>query len=449
NSELHFADKRIMSTNEDLFEKILKEHQELSSLPQTLAEVLRVSRDENASAKDLSSVLMRDPALTVKTLRLANSPFFGAGREITSMVQAVMVLGTKSVTALALSASIYDLSGKWKSSIDRHRFWRHSISVAISARNLAEMAGLRNSEEAFVVGLLHDIGMLVLEGSFPDKYARLWGPAEAGESIESLEENIWGTNHARVGQFLMEQWHIPESICDAVGSHHAGISLLKKNSLSPLSQVVALANLTAYFTVVKSRPRSVTNQEQTEILCENLKLQQAAIHKNSETLLRQTTEEAKFLEIDIGSTSDLLNEANQMLFSQYLTLDKLLHENRSMQREIAHARIEAAALETLKAITATFNHYVNNAIGTILGRAQLVQSEIQRGKLIDSDDKTMQSMDVIVRGVYTVRSVMNELLDLSSFDTTVYYDDTLIVDIEKKIEEQLASLEEPPAVAKQ
>ncbi|RKX28264.1 MAG: hypothetical protein DRP47_04770 [Candidatus Zixiibacteriota bacterium] len=436
-----------MGTNNDLFEKILRDHQELSSLPQTLTEVIRISRDEGASASDLAAVLMRDPALTVKTLRLANSPYFGVGREISSMVQAVMVLGTKSVTALALSASIYDLTDKWQSTIDRNRFWRHSICVAVSARNLAEKVGMKNSEEAFVAGLLHDIGLLILEGSFPDKYARLWEPAEAGESIHRLEENVWGTNHARVGQFLLEQWNIPKSICDAVGSHHADISHSPEDLPSQLSQVVILANQTAHFTIVKSRPCSATTIEQTDILCENLKLQQAELHKNSEALLRQTTEEAEFLDIDIGSVSELLSEANQILFSQYLTLDKLLRENRTMQRQIAQARIEAAALETLKAITATFNHYINNAIGTILGRAQLVQTDITGGRLIDSDDNAMRSMDVIIKGVNTIRSVMNELLELSSFDTTVYYEDTLIIDIEKKIEEQLASLEEPSAFA--
>ena len=426
----------------DLFQKIIEEHKELSSLPQTLAEVLRISRDDGAAARDLADVLIKDPALTTKTLRLANSPFFGAGREISSMLQAVMTLGTKAVTALALSTSVYDLTGKWESSIDRCRFWRHSLCVAIGARNLAKTAGLKNTEEAFVAGLLHDIGLLVLESSFPDKYARVWSSVEAGERIDHLEAAIWGTNHARVGQFLLEQWHLPAAICEAVGSHHSDLSVDTNESPPLLSQVVALANLIAHFTVAKPHPRPITSQEQMEIMCLNLGLQQEDMHRNSEVILKQTAEESEFLEIDIGSTSELLSEANAILFEQYLMVEKMLREKRTMQEQIAKGEIEKAALDTLKAITATFNHYVNNAVGTILGRAQLVQSDIKRGNTIDSNNTTAHSMDVIIKGVDTIQSVMNELLDLSSFDTTVYYDDALIIDIEKKIEEQLANLNE-------
>ncbi|MBU8934609.1 MAG: HDOD domain-containing protein [candidate division Zixibacteria bacterium] len=431
-----------METDNDLFQKILEEHKELSSLPQTLAEVLRISRDDGAAANDLVDVLKRDPALTTKTLRLANSPFFGAGREISSMLQAVMTLGTKAVTALALSTSVYDLTGKWKSSIDRCRFWRHSLCVAIAARNLVQTAGLKNTEEAFVAGLLHDVGLLVLESSFPDKYARVWESVEAGERIDHLETGIWGTNHARVGQFLLEQWHLPTIICEAIGSHHQDLSAHTKESPPLLSQVITLANLTAHFTVAKPHPRPITSQEQIEILCKNLGLQQEDMRRNSELILKQTAEESEFLEIDIGSTSELLAEANSLLFEQYLMVEKMLREKRTMQDQLAKAKVEQAALETLKAITATFNHYVNNAVGTILGRAQLVQADIKRGKLIDSNNTTAMSMEVIVKGVDTIQSVMNELLDLSSFETTVYYDDALIIDIEKKIEEQLASLNE-------
>ncbi|KAA3633745.1 MAG: HDOD domain-containing protein, partial [Calditrichaeota bacterium] len=99
--------------NTDIFNKILDDHKELASLPQTLTEVLNVLRDEKSSAGDLATVISRDPALTAKMLRIVNSPFFGAGREITTLSQAVMTMGTRAVSALALSTSIYDFTGKW------------------------------------------------------------------------------------------------------------------------------------------------------------------------------------------------------------------------------------------------------------------------------------------------------------------------------------------------
>jgi HD-like signal output (HDOD) protein len=149
-----------MATQPDIFAKILSDHKELTSLPQTLAEVLRVTREEDSSTQELAKVLMRDPAMTAKVLRIANSPYYGAGRSISTVTQAVVTLGMRTVTALTLSSSVYKLVGDWKTAIDRTRFWRHSLEVAIGSRMIYEALGKKQSEEAFVAGLLHDIGIL-------------------------------------------------------------------------------------------------------------------------------------------------------------------------------------------------------------------------------------------------------------------------------------------------
>ncbi len=428
------------ATETDIFQTVLRDHEELASLPQTLAEVLRLSRQEDSSAREMSSVLMRDPGMVTKVLRLANSPFFGAGRQINSVTQAVMTLGMRAVTALALSASVYDLTKKWGTSVDRLRFWRHSLAVAIGSRGVAEAIRYECPEEAFVAGLLHDIGLLVLEKSFPDRFERVWRQAEAGENIHELEEQVWGTNHARIGQFLLEQWHIPESICSAVGKHHTDYPPEEFDTAFRLPQVVALANEISQFTVVKARPLHAQDIDRQEILRTNLKIDPDRLQKIREDLLTRTMQEAAFLEIDIGSNEVLLSEANRILYHQFIMLERVLRENRAMQREIAKAQLEKSALETLKTITATFNHYINNAVGTILGRAQLVQYDIDKGRLTDATGNAIQSMEIIIHGVKTIRSVMEELTNLSAFKTTVYYDDTYIIDIEKKIKQKIESI---------
>ena len=85
--------------------------------------------------------MIKDPALTARLLRVVNSPFYGANREIRTVSQAVMTIGRRAVTALALSTSVYDLTDKWSSVIDRSRFWRHSLEVAIGSRMIAELTG--------------------------------------------------------------------------------------------------------------------------------------------------------------------------------------------------------------------------------------------------------------------------------------------------------------------
>lgn len=433
-----------VSSENDLFQTILKDHEELASLPQSLSEVLRLSRDPDCSAREMAAVLMRDPGLTTKVLRLANSPYFGAGRQVSSVTQAVMTLGMRAVTALALSASVYDLTGKWAGAVDRLRFWRHSLAVAIGAKGIAEAIRYECPEEAFVAGLLHDIGLLVLEKSFPDRYARLWRQAESGESLPDLEDQVWGTNHARVGQFLLEQWHIPEAICSAVGKHHTEYPYDEHDPVFRLPQVVALANEIAQFTIIKARPLQTQQIDRQDLLRTNLKIDMDRLQKVREDLLARTMQEAAFLDIEIGSNEVLLTEANRILYHQFITLERVLRENRSMQREIARGQLEKSALETLKTITATFNHYINNAVGAILGRAQLVQHDIRKGAYAERAENALQSMDIIVNGVKTIRSVMEELTNLSAFKTTVYYDDTYIIDIENKIKRKIEAIDDVP-----
>jgi len=424
----------------ELHKKILSDHRELSSLPHTLAEVLRIARNENSSAQQLADVLKKDPALTAKTLRLVNSPFYGSRREISTMSQAVLTLGMRAVTALALSSSIYDLTGKVKTTVDRLRFWRHSLQVAIAARSIAEEIKYFCPEEAFIAGLLHDIGLIILEKSFPERYALIWKRASEGGSLCELENDLWGTDHARVGQFLLEQWNLPPVVCEAVGRHHFSFTPETRRDEFLLPQIVALANQISVFTVVKPQQPSARPVELREILRENIGLTPDALSAIERLLFTKTVAEANFLEIDLGSSGDLLEEANRLLWEQYMAVENLLRDNRRMQEEIARTKVKKAALEALKTITATFNHYVNNAAGTILGRAQLVELGVKNGQIADPDGKLEMSMEVIINGVQTICSVMEELKNLTDFETIVYHDDAYILDIENRIKRQLDHL---------
>ncbi|MEW6411828.1 MAG: HDOD domain-containing protein [Candidatus Zixiibacteriota bacterium] len=427
--------------NQEIYTRIIEDHKELSSLPQTLSEVLRVTKDDGASAQDLAEVLMRDPALTAKLLRVVNSPFYGMSREITTLTQAVVTLGTRAVSALALSTSVYDVTGKWQSSIDRIRFWRHSLEVAIASRLIAEAVRYPSPEEAFVSGLLHDLGLLVLEKSFGDKFASVWRQASSGEELLAMEENSWGTNHARIGQFLLEQWKIPASICEAVGKHHNQFPPDVNEPEYRLPQIVVLANKISRFKVSRTSQQLPHELDHIDILRKNLNLPADRLRPIEEQLFSHTVEQAQFLEIDIGSPEDILTEANRMLYQHYHTVETLLKENTQMQKDMAQTNLEKAALESLKTITATFNHYINNAAATILGRAQLLELGVKRGEIIDNKNRTPLAIDVIINGVNTIQLVLEELRNLTSFDTAVYHDDTRIIDIENKIKQQLQSLQ--------
>jgi putative nucleotidyltransferase with HDIG domain len=432
----------------EFISKVLADRKQLLSLPQTLAEVLRVTRDEKSSSRDLEAVIQRDPALTARILRIVNSAYYGLNREAGTVNQAVVTIGTRAVTALALSSSVYKMTSEWRTTTDPVRFWRHSLEVAIASRMVAQAAGYQFADEAFVAGLLHDIGILVLEDAFPDKFKEIKKRLSRGENLADIEDEIWGTNHARVGKFLLEQWKLPVRICDAVGRHHTTFS---PETISPdhvLDQIVCLANHLSRFSIIENvQPDIATAATNRDILQGNLRLTTEAVIKLEEQLFTRTLAEARYLEIEVGSSEELLMEANKLLFKQYVTVENLLRDNRRMQQQIARDQMKKLALESLKTITATLNHYMNNASATILGRAQLVEYGITNGRIIDSDGSLSTAMNVITGGVNTISAVMEELKNLASFDTTVYHAETYILDIERKIKAQLEKLQEPVEVA--
>ena len=432
----------------DAIKKTLDDGFKLFSLPQTLAEVLRIVSDESSGADDLAKVLAKDAALTVRVLRVVNSPFYGMNRKVGTVSQAVVTIGMRQVTALALSTSVYTMTERWQATFNRVRFWRHSLEVAIASRTLAEKCGYKKTEEMFVAGLLHDIGLLVLDRSFPEQYRQLWKKSlDHGTQVE-LEEETWGTNHARVGQFLLEQWNLPETICQAVGHHHGVFPIgATEPDLTP-SQIVNLSNRIGRFRVAEQPSRVDPSALQDRaIIRDNLGLNVETLCAVEKQLFNQTVAESQFLEIDIGSTEDLLGEANRLLFQQYAAVEALLEENRRMQSRFAGEQVKTGFLESMKAATSAFTDYVEGITGSIMRRIEEVEEGIRNGAIVDPAGVVADSARGIGQQMQAVTTVMAEIKHLTRTESALYYDQKRVEAVEKSIRSQLASLSQPVEVA--
>jgi putative nucleotidyltransferase with HDIG domain len=427
--------------------RIFSEKQELLSLPQTLAEVLRIVRDDRSTADDLAEALMKDPALTARTLRVVNSAFYGGDRKIGSMTQAVTTLGLRQITALALSSSVYNLADKWQTNFDRIKFWRHALEVAIASRMIAEQAGYRQIEEAFVAGLLHDIGLLILDHSFPEQSSQVWKEASRHGNLTDVEQETWGTDHARVGQFILEQWQLPEDICRAVGAHHAVFVPGTDDQELVLGQVVCLANMVSRFTVADLEKQDATMvAEHKQIIQNNLRLSRDQLYAIEKNLFSETVSMAKFLEMDIGSPEDLLTEANRLLFEQFVAVEGLLNENRHMHQQIVRDQFRHVSLESLRGTTVTFAKYLQGAVVKICKNAEEVRQGIELGSINDPKGLVSNSIQVILNGIETVRSITDELKKLSALEVGAFPGEAEIAEVEEKIRQQLESIDLPSEV---
>ncbi len=426
----------------DFLKKVLSDNRELASLPQTLAEVLRVTRDERSSAQDMANVIMRDPALTARVLRIVNSAYYGLGRQIGSISQSIMTIGMRQVSALALSSSVYKMTDNWHSGFDRRLFWRHSLEVAIAARMLAEQVKWRNLEEPWVAGLLHDVGLLVLERSYPKEFGRIWSMAQRESALEDYEIQQWNTDHARVGQFLLQQWNLPESICAAVGYHHTTFTPNDTDPERQLTQIICLAHLLSRHSFGKGTSVSEADVEHKHILASNLGISKEVLRDIEKQVFSRTITEAQYLEIDIGSSDELLMEANQQLMDQYLTLESLLGENRHMQNLLARDQLAGASSESLRKATMVFSQYLADAIDMMSARVNVLHKGVAGAVVKDDATSAVQE---ILTGLSAMRTLTTEILSLTSSQAAEPRDSAYIAAVESRVKTMLASIQERPA----
>jgi putative nucleotidyltransferase with HDIG domain len=211
---------------------------DLPTLPLIVTELISTFGQADVSTGELATKVSKDQALTAKTLRLANSSFYGLQCKVRTIEQAIAVLGFDSVRALVTSAGIIGNFPGGAGGFDFAAFWRHAVGTALCAKSLAKIANC-NQEFAFVSGLLHDIGRLVLVTGFPSQYAEAVAHriANDGDMIDS-ERAVLGLDHTVVGRALAQHWKFPELIQRAIANHHAPLAV----DLGDIPSVVHAAN---------------------------------------------------------------------------------------------------------------------------------------------------------------------------------------------------------------
>lgn len=228
---------------------------DLPPMPQVATQALRVSANPNATAEDLRKVISMDPALTSQILKVSNSAMFGMMREVTTLTQAIMTLGFSAIKSVVIASSAKNLYHRGTAGPQERQLWEHALVTAIASRAFAKSLRFARVEEAFIGGLLHDIGKSVMSLKFPERYASLHGTVcpEKGACLD-LEVEAFGFDHAMVGEALVAQWNLAPSLQAAVRWHHDPINA--GDSHRELAAIVALANHLALEEKVGSREPS-------------------------------------------------------------------------------------------------------------------------------------------------------------------------------------------------
>ena len=205
------------------YKKQLSKIENLPTLPTVYSEVDRLCRNPDVAAEELSRVIEADAPITLKLLKLANSAFFSFSRKISSVKDAISLLGNKTVRNTILNISIFEATKGLKSTsgLARVQLWIHSIGCGSVARFLCKKLGMKR-EDSFTAGIVHDMGKIILDALYPDYYAEVIKVvAEGKRSIREAEEQVLSIDHTSIGLELATHWNLPGELLEAVAHHHA------------------------------------------------------------------------------------------------------------------------------------------------------------------------------------------------------------------------------------
>jgi HD-like signal output (HDOD) protein len=225
---------------DETLKRLVAGMQTLPSLPTLYLEVLETAQAADGSLEKIGTIIERDISMTAKMLQLVNSAFFGLGRHISTPVQAVSLLGLDTVKALILSTQVFsNFDVVTTPGLCLDTLWQHSMAVGICAKAIAKAENSTKQviDDAFMAGLLHDVGKLVLAVNLPQLYGQALSLAQTdGLTAWDAEHDVLDATHAEVGAYLLGLWGLPDSIVEALAFHHAP-SACPDRTLSPLTAV--------------------------------------------------------------------------------------------------------------------------------------------------------------------------------------------------------------------
>jgi putative nucleotidyltransferase with HDIG domain len=205
-------------------EEILEGIRELPTIPEVLVRIWQLVDDPSSSARDLQEVVMLDPPLAARVLRLANSPYYGGKTNIQDIRSAITVLGFDVIRNLAVCLAVTKRlveEAPRDRVLDRRALWRHCVATAVVSREVAVALRIGHPEESFTGGLLHDVGMYVIGLVRPGIYAPVVERAIAGRTpLADAERQVLGYDHAAMGSAFAARWNFPPRIRDVIGRHH-------------------------------------------------------------------------------------------------------------------------------------------------------------------------------------------------------------------------------------
>jgi putative nucleotidyltransferase with HDIG domain len=235
-------------TNRKIYRIMLKV-ESFPGMPSTAAKLLPLMDDADSTASEIESILKYDPGLTANILKLTNSAYFGIPTQVSSVKQAIVLLGWKRLMQVVMTICMSPLMNRTIPGYDlpRGALWQHSIAVSVAAEILVQALKIPDADEVFTAALLHDVGKLILGGFVKKDLAHIEDMVTKGITFDVAESMVLGTNHAEIGGQILNKWSFPTELVSAVQWHHDPESCEEHCNLSDIVHVANTMGLMTGF----------------------------------------------------------------------------------------------------------------------------------------------------------------------------------------------------------
>ena len=209
-----------------ILEKLTAHIDDVSSLPQVAMRVMEIANDPRSTAADLKAVMENDASLSARVLRCINSSAYALRVKVTNLQQAIGYLGMKQIRNIAMTASVSDLFRENETVGPYHRagLWRHLVAVGLGARLIAMRRNIAAFEDAFLAGLLHDIGLVLADQYAHIPFTKVINHLEPTRTLADVERTVMGFDHTMLGEKIGQCWGFPEAAQAAIRHHHASVN---------------------------------------------------------------------------------------------------------------------------------------------------------------------------------------------------------------------------------
>ncbi|MGK0249196.1 MAG: HD-like signal output (HDOD) protein/signal transduction histidine kinase [Oleispira sp.] len=282
-----------MTNKADIIFEELKVN-ELPSLPHVLVEMLDACQSSSSNFQHISDIISHDAAVTARVVSLGNSSFYSGDSKINSLERALLVLGTETITTIVITSAVQQFFSGFNNTHTQYLklFWKRSLTCALLAKSLATLTSYPQTQQAYLTGLLHNIGELVLETNHPEDYSEVAKTSSNETDRQELENKRFLTNHSDVGAWLIDEWNLGEFTSDAVRFHHAPL-----NTVLDAHHLVKLVFLSSQL----SKDNALEDPASFEIAESMFNLSAALTREIVIQIQKEVVNVARSLNIDIDS----------------------------------------------------------------------------------------------------------------------------------------------------